>query len=187
MCEKEETGAITLEACVSVLTFLMLMLMLSGLFKFFMAQNATAHVLLQTTQSLSVDVYAVEKFGNGQWGSIGDIFNGLLCEVTDNGDFVEYSSCYQAEGAYATVDADAIKTRFIAYLAGGDEERADEYLRSVKVVDGTDGLDFSASYVENDTLYIVLKYELEHEMNVWNVDNIEVEQRACSKLWKNLE
>lgn len=49
-----EEGAITLEACVSVLVFLVLMLFLAGFFKMYMAQNATAHTLLpDITESVS--------------------------------------------------------------------------------------------------------------------------------------
>lgn len=67
-----EEGAITLEACVSVLVFLVLMLFLAGFFKMYMAQNATAHTLLQTSQSLSVDEYSAEKLGNNGLASVGD-------------------------------------------------------------------------------------------------------------------
>lgn len=73
-----EEGAITLEACVSVLVFLVLMLFLAGFFKMYMAQNATAHTLLQTSQSLSLDEYSAERIGNGGWESVGDLINGLL-------------------------------------------------------------------------------------------------------------
>lgn len=184
MRRKEEKGAITLEACVSVLAFLVLMLMLSGLFKLFMAQNATAHTLLQTSQSLSLDVYSAEKIGNGGLGSVGELINGLF-GLINNDDFTAYEKCYEEGGN--EVKATAIKERFVGYLAGGDTEVADAFLKRVKVVDGLDGLDFSESYVVDDTLHIVLKYELEHDMNVWNVENIEVRQTACSKLWKNLE
>lgn len=48
-------------------------------------------------------------------------------------------------------------------------------------------MDFSESYVADDTLYIVLNYELEYDMNVWSMDPVNVRQTTCSKLWKNLE
>lgn len=85
-----EEGAITLEACVSVLVFLVLMLFLAGLFKMYMAQNATAHVLLQTSQSLSLDEYSSERIGNGGWESLGDLINGLF-ELCNNDEFTSYT------------------------------------------------------------------------------------------------
>ena len=178
-----EEGAITLEACVSVLVFLVLMLFLAGFFKMYMAQNATAHTLLQTSQSLSVDEYSAEKLGNNGLASVGDFLNTLLERVFDSDDYASYKSCHEG----AIVDQDVIKKRFVGYLTGGDEAAADEFLKNVKVVDGLDGLDFSESYVADDTLYIVLNYELEYDMNVWGMDPVNVRQTTCSKLWKNLE
>ena len=177
-----EEGAITLEARVSVLVFLVLMLFLAGFFKMYMAQNATAHTLLQTSQSLSLDEYSAERIGNGGWESVGDLINGLF-ELFNNDEFTSYTSCHEG----AIVDQDVIKKRFVGYLTGGDEAAADEFLKNVKVVDGLDGLDFSESYVADDTLYIVLNYELEYDMNVWSMDPVNVRQTTCSKLWKNLE
>ena len=55
----DQRGMVTLEACVSVLSFLLLMLLLSSLFVMFMAQNMTAHALLQTAESLSLDAYTI--------------------------------------------------------------------------------------------------------------------------------
>lgn len=186
MGTREEKGAITLEACVSVLAFLVLMLLLAGLFKMYMAQNATAHTLLQTSQSLSLDVYLAEKIGNGGLGSVGEFINGLF-QLGNKDDFARYEACYSEASGNTTVDQSAVKERFVGYLTGGDEAAADAFLKKVNVEDGLDGLDFSGSYVADDTLYIVLKYELKYDMNVWSIDNITVEQTACSKLWKDLE
>ena len=90
---------------------------------------------------------------------------------------VNQASCHEG----AIVDQDVIKKRFVGYLTGGDEAAADEFLKNVKVVDGLDGLDFSESYVADDTLYIVLNYELEYDMNVWSMDPVNVRQTTCSK------
>lgn len=187
MKQKKEEGVITLEACVTVLLFLMLMLMLSSLFKLFMAQNATAHVLLQTSQSLSLDTYSAEKIGNGGLGSVGEFIGGIFGALNDD-NFTEYENCYSETNVNGvtslSINTDAVKKRFVAYLNGGDDNKADEFLKSVKVVNGINGLDFSKSYVENDVLYLVLKYELEYDMNFGNLSNIKVEQKVCSKLWK---
>ena len=67
---------------------------------------------------------------------------------------------------------------------GGDEEEADEMLTRMNVVNGLDGLDFSGSYVANNTLYIVLKYQLEYDFNIWDLGTVDVEQKTCSRLWK---
>lgn len=187
MRKQSKKGAITLEACVSVLSFLILMLLLSSLFVMFMAQNITSHVVLQTSQSLSLDVYSTEKLmvSSGSIGSIGEYlgqFISNMCGSADNNpNFVTNDKWFDddSENIEPTV-----KKRFIGYLTGGDEGKADEFLENLNVVDGLDGLDFSESYVSNDTLYIVLKYELQYDFNIWSVGTVEVEQKTCSKLWK---
>lgn len=183
----KQRGAITLEACISVLAFLVLALLLSSLFIMFMAQNVTAHVTLQTSESLSLDVYTIESLikEDGKIGSVGENLGQFITKLfgssSDNPYFVTDSRWYNGD---ATQLEQTIKTRFVGYLTGGDETEADAMLSRMNIVDGLDGLDFSESYVANDTLYIVLKYELEYDFNIWGLGTVEVEQKACSKLWK---
>lgn len=187
MTGNRQRGAITLEACISVLSFLVLMLLLSSLFVMFMAQNVTAHVTLQTSESLSFDAYKIESLmkEDGNIGSLGENLGQFITKLfgssTDNPYFVADDRWYDGD---ASQIEEAIKTRFIGYLTGGDEVKADEMLLRLNIVDGLSGLDFSESYVVNDTLYIVLKYNLEYDFNIWGLGTVEVEQRACSKLWK---
>lgn len=187
MNRKDERGMITLEASVSVLTFLILMLFMSSLFVMFMAQNVTAHVALQTSESLSLDVYSIESLmkEDGKIGSVGDNLGQFITKLFGSSDnnpyFVTNNRWYAKE---STTVPETVKKRFLGYLAGGDDVKADELLKNMNVVNGWDGLDFSESYVANDTLYIVLKYELEYDFNMFNVGTVEVEQRTCSKLWK---
>ena len=152
----------------------------------FMAQNVTSHTILQTSQSLSMDVYATERLSvdSDSVGSVGDYLGqfvtGLFGSSDDNPAFVTDDKWYDDEKTIAQ----AVKTRFVGYLTGGNEIEADEFLKRMNVVNGLDGLDFTDSRVNNDTLYIVLKYNLEYDFNIWNVGTIEVEQTTCSKLWK---
>lgn len=187
MKKKNDKGVITLEACVAVLSFMILMLLLSSLFVMFMAQNVTSHAILQTSQSLSMDVYSIERLtvDSDSIGSVGDYLGQFVTSLfgspDDNPSFV--TNCKWYEGEKEEI-AEVVKTRFVGYLTGGDETEADEFLERMNIVDGLDGLDFTGSYVENDTLYIVLKYKLEYDFNMWNAGAVEVEQTTCSKLWK---
>lgn len=187
MKKKDIKGVITLEACVAVLSFLILMLLLSSLFVMFMAQNVTSHTILQTSQSLSMDVYSTEQLSvdSGSVGSVGDYLGQFVTSLFGSSDenpaFVTDDKWYEGENEKI---AQAVKTRFVGYLTGGNETEADEFLERMNIVDGLDGLDFTGSYVDNDTLYIVLKYNLEYDFNIWNVGKVEVEQTTCSKLWK---
>ena len=187
MGKKNDNGVITLEACISVLSFLILMLLLLSLFVMFMAQNVTSHVVLQTSQSLSLDVYSIDKLSvsSGSIETVGDYLGEFVANLFGSSDnnpsFVTDDKWYEGdEAAIAT----AVKTRFVGYLIGGDETEADEFLKRMNIVDGLNGLDFSGSHVDNDTLYIVLKYDLKYDFNIWNVGTVKVEQTTCSKLWK---
>lgn len=185
--DNSERGVITLEASISVLSFLVLMFLISSFFVMFMAQNVTAHVTLQTAESLSFDAYKIEKLmkEDGKIGSLGEnlgqFITKLFGSATDNPYFVADDRWYDGDAAQIEK---AIKNRFVGYLAGGNEVEADEMLLRLNIVNGLSGLNFSESYVVNDTLYIVLKYTMECDFNMWGLRPIEVEQRACSKLWK---
>lgn len=187
MRKSSQRGAITLEACVSVLSFLVLMLILSSLFVMFMAQNVTAHVTLQAAESLSLDAYRIEKLmkEDGKIGTVSGNLAQMVAKVTgsssDNPYYVTDDRWYNGDSAQIS---QVVKTRFVGYLTGGDEIKADEKLKSLNVVGGLSGLDFSESYVSDYTLYIVLKYKLEYDFNIWGLGTVAVEQRTCSKLWK---
>lgn len=187
MKRKSEQGVITLEACVSVLSFLVLMLLLSSLFVMFMAQNMTSHTLLQTSESLSLDVYATEKLypNPDEALTVGALVTEFVTKMYGNADsnpyYITNTRWYQGDSQEI---ANQVKKRFIGYLTGGDEAGADKLLKQMNVVDGLDGLDFTESYVDNNTLYIVLKYDLQYDFNVFAVGNVEVKQTTCSKLWK---
>ena len=188
MKKSAERGAITLEACVSVLSFLILMLFLSSLFVMFMAQNVTSHAILQTAQSLSLDAHLIEsliKQEDGKVANLSDQVSDFVAKLfgssEENPYFVTDSRWYNGD---STLIAEAVETRFVGYLSGGDETKADELLTNMNVVDGLDGIDFSQSYVQDNTLYIVLQYELEYDFNIWGLGTIDVEQRSCAKLWK---
>ena len=187
MNESKEKGFITLEACISVLTFLVLMLLLSSLFVMFMAQNVTAHVALQTSESLSLDVYSTEKLMKEEntLGTIGDNLGQWIKKMfgssQKNPSFVTDDRWYNGESEDV---AKAVKTRFIGYLAGGDETKADELLERMNIVDGIDGIDFSKSYVSGGVLYVEISYQLEYDFNIWDLGKIEGSQTSCSKLWK---
>lgn len=179
--KENQEGIITLEACISVLSFLMLMLLLAGLFRMFMAQNLLAHAALETAESLALDAYSANKIGGGNWESIGDLINNLF-ESANNDDFSTYDTWYD-DSPDASV-GNAVQTRLTAYLSGGDRTEADELLKRLNVKDGIEGIDLSESHVENGVLYVVLKYQLEYDFKIGNLGEVKVSQTACSKIWK---
>lgn len=190
--EKNIKGVITLEACICVLSFLILMLLLSSLFVMFLAQNVTAHTILQVSESMSIDSYSAKHIGTGGAGSVSsvmvsvsDFIGGLFGVPSDNPSFTSRKDLDSLSEEERDAEVDSlVKSRFIGYLSGGDETKADEFLEQINIVNGLDGIDFTGSYIDDGMLYVVLKYKLEYDFNIWGVGDIDVEQKACAKLWK---
>lgn len=185
---KKESGVITLEACITVLSFLILMLLISSLFVMFMAQNETAHVVLQTSESMSIDSYAGEKIGIGNTEGVSGLVTLVLNSIEqltgfDNSQNTNFATNVKFDEDESTLSK-TIKERFIAYLSGGDEDEADKQLKNLNVVDGINGISFKESYIKDDVLYIVLKYDLKYEFQIWGLDKVPVKQTTCSKLWR---
>ncbi len=185
MKNKSENGMITLEACVSVMIFMTLMLIVLGLFQMFMAQNATSHCLVETSESLSLDSFATSKLKSsditdGLDTYISDIVTSLFGSAEKSPSFVNDTAWYS--GGSVSLGS-IIKTRFVGYLSGGDEEAANNFLKAVNVVNGLDGLDFSQSKIVNGDLRIVLHYDLEYSFRIWGLGTVPVTQKAVSRMW----
>lgn len=200
-------GAITLEACISVTAFMLIMLFMSNVFVMFRVQHETAHALLETSQSLSVDAYAAKKIGTGvnsETESLKDVSKsvyGLLSSKTYNQSFatndqdwfipkerdssdprhlVEAEAPTLVEGKHLE---DTISQRFCGYLAS-DKSGADELLKELHVANGVDGLSFAGSHVSDGVLYIELRYEFEDGFMILGTPSPQIEQTAQSKLWQ---
>lgn len=184
--QKNVSGSLSLEACISVMFFLILMLLVAGFFRMFMAQNMTAHAALETAESLSLDAYAAKKMGNEKITdlsveSVNGFVNGLF-DYFDDDDFFSYNDWYSDKTDEEL--ASAVKRRFVAYISGGDEEEADQLLSRLNVKDGLKGIDFSESCVKDDILYVNIKYQLNYDFHIGSLGEIDVNQNACAKIWK---
>lgn len=188
---KNENGVISLEASIAVTMFIFLMLFLYSFFPVFEARNEMGHLVLSTANSMSLDIYSTENLGNS--GNLSQIVYGLYRLIAeDNTDFVSMAewhndSSVTTESGETEISAtleDAIRDRFVAYLTDGESENAEALLKRYHVVGGLNGLDFSGSYIADDNLYVKVKYKLKYEYSVFGLGTIEVEQSACSKLWK---
>lgn len=186
---KTERGVLSLEASIAVTIFIFFMLFLYSFFIVFEARNEMAHVLLATTNSMSLDPLQTEKLdGTDDLSSIIYKVYSLISHE-DNG-FIDDTSWANEDVNASTISLNSIrfkqliKERFVAYLAGGDEEEANKILERYHIVNGLDGLDFSGSYIDSGNLYISVKYTIKYEFNMFNLGMLDMEQSACSKLWK---
>lgn len=173
------SGLLSLEASIALTIFLFLMLFMFSFLVVFEARNQIAHVLLTTADSLALDAFANET---PKENSIQEILYGLYGSSTDSeGTYTDSSKWYDGD---KTVLQEVVEARFVAYLAGGSTEQANRILESLNIVNGLEGLDFSASHVTNGELFLVVKYNIEYEFQVFELDSLELSQSCCSKLWK---
>jgi len=176
-------GIVSLEACIFLTIFIFIVLLLTGFFQMFMAQNITAHVLLQTSNSLALDSYATSQLKEP--GGLGELISGFLVRFYGNEQqkptFVTDEAWYKGKGDRGFDSI--IRTRFIGYLADGDDTEAHKYLNAVRVVGGLNGLDFSESKIENGNLYVTLKYDLEFAFRIGSLTVANVRQTAASRMW----
>lgn len=196
---KNKRGVITIEACITGMAFLLIMLFLCGFFVVYLAQSKVYDTALKTVQSLSVEAYYINKLHigfDGEMGASGAAQSGLgflLSKLfdgidTDKKEYFSHSqefidvNMWWKDSALDSV-GDVAKKRFIGYLAGGDEKKADGILEGMRVVDGIDGLDFSDSYVSDNVLYIVIKYKIEFPFDIAKIGIRSTSETVCAKLW----
>lgn len=180
---KVEKGLLSLEACISVTIFLFFMLFLYSFFIIFEVRNEMAHVLLSATNSLSLDTYVNDEvYKPSNISSV--IMKFYNISVSNDNNFI--SSELKKNTEDEEVES-LVKERFIAYLADGNEDEANEILERYHIVGGIEGLNFSNSCIKSDgkskNLYTSVSYSIEPEFNLWGLVNMEFEQSACSKLW----
>lgn len=175
-----------LEACIVVPLFLFFVLTMYGLLTVFMAQNLIGHALLESTQSLALDAYATDQFtGNpsvGEW--VQNLGQTLFGTAADDPSFSNEERWYDREKGATQADWEkAARARFVGYLAGGDEEKAQAILEALRVTDGLDGLDFSGSTLRGSDLTIRVDYEITFFFNPFDLAKFSTSQQAGARMW----
>lgn len=186
----KESGLLSLEACIAVTIFIFLMLFMYSFFVVFEARNAIGHAVLAAADSLALDAYdnSVNKdTRTDSMNILKEIFLGVYNDAgEDNTAFIDERLWYEtdASGTAKGYFQEVIQKRFLAYLTAGESDRAEEILRRYHIQNGVAGLDFSESKTGGGNLYLSVKYTIEYEFQVFNLDVLKMEQRACSRLWK---
>lgn len=189
-----ESGLLSLEACIAVTIFIFLMLFMYSFFVVFEARNAIGHAVLATADSLALDAYdnsVNETTRTDSMEKLKAVFAGVYGDSGENGtDFIDERLWYESDesGAAKGYFQDVIQKRFIAYFTAGESDRAEEMLQRYHIQNGISGLDFSGSKVESreggEDLHLSVKYTIEYEFQVFNLNVFQMEQKACSRLWK---
>lgn len=160
-------GSITLEACMVVPMFIMLMLLVNGFFVMFMGQQMMCHALIQSAKSLAYDPYASQRVAENEDDQLAEMFVDIFSFAED--DHVSTEQWYK-EGA-DNLD-EVVKERFIAYFKATEGD-AELLLKEIGVKDGIDGLDFSGCMLEDGILTVKTKYTQEFIFDAMDLTSFE--------------
>lgn len=187
---RRESGLLSLEACIAVPIFIFLMLFMFSYYGVFEARNQMAHAVLATANSLGLDAYESDALTDA------DTLASVLREFTNtpqtvNSPYTDRRKWYNnanvtTDDGSITLSADfedVVRNRFLAYLGGGDPEKAEALLKRYNIRGGADGLDFSGSRSDGEKVWLSIKYTIDYEFRVFHTKGLELEQTACSKLW----
>lgn len=179
----DELGVLTLETCLCLTLFMFLILFLYSFFAVFEVQTRIQHTLLQSAQSMSLDAVASEDL-YGDETKLKEVAGTIGLAITNvHPDFVSPDYWYEN----TRFVADTAQKRFIAYLANGDREKADQILRNYKIKGGLSGLDFSSCSLERDgviRLSVTYKIELLFDYKAFGMQDLEITNKASSLKWK---
>lgn len=203
---KKENGVIALEASLVLTLFIFMIMFLYSFFVIYAAQGTINHALVQTAQSMSIDPFATEKLAVDEVpSSTYQILTSIGLDLSINNDkYISTSHWYndlteddwykgkteEAKLVSQKNDFESIiENRFIGYLTSeGNRESAEELLKSLNVIGGLNGLDFTESYIDYDNgdLYVKVKYKSKFIFNfsTFGVNDIEFHESAVSHIWK---
>ncbi len=166
-------GSITLEASIMVPLFIILMLLVNGIFILFMGQQIMSHALIQSTKSLAFDPYASQRVAADSEDKLADMFVDIFSFTHEN--YISTEQWY--DGSQSDLE-EAVEKRFLAYLTK-QETDADKLLKIIGVKGGVSGLDFSECSVSDGMLTVKLKYTQEFIFNAAGLASFE--QILCLK------
>lgn len=179
--EKMNRGSITLEAAIVVPMFIILMLLVNGLFVMFMGQQIMTHTLIQSTKSMAFDPYSSQRVSDGEDDKLAGMFVDIFSFA--GGDHISTEKWYE-EGAEQLEQV--MEERFVAYLKNSSSN-ADFLLKEIGVKNGLKGLDFSGSTVEDGILTVKMKYTQEFVFNAAGLAEFERELSVKVKLFEYTE
>lgn len=178
-------GSITLETAISLPIFIFLFLFIFGVFSIVRAENKMSHVLVQSSKSLAMDSYFLESIDQTQIGPL-KVNSGLqsllqtLIAKTANPYFASEEKWYEGNSLNTAV----IKKRFIGFLTNGDKAEAESLLKDMGVVNGLQGVTFTAE-ADGKDVTIKMEYKIKFWMDAFDSGEIPIKKSVTVQLWKS--
>ncbi len=189
----EQDGVIALEACISLTLFLFVMLTLYSLLRMFTVQSMISHAAQEACQSIALEGYSNSTM---ETGTLQNIPNALITLITGGFDtkFNESPDFSLRNFLDLKKDTDTVvntaaqstaKTRFAAYLGGG-ETQADELLKNYGVVNGLQGISFTGTSKSSTDMTIQVEYRVRliFYLEAFHFGEFKSTQKVCCRLWK---
>ncbi len=175
---KSNLGSITLEAAIMVPMFIILMLLVNGLFIMFMGQQILSHTLIQSTKSMAFDPYSSQRVSANSEDKLADMFIDIFTFSSDG--HVSTDKWYKEN--IDSID-EVVKDRYVAYLKN-TRSNANLLLDYIGIKNGLAGLDFSGSTIENGILHVKLKFTQEYIFNAAGLAEFEREMSVKVRLFE---
>lgn len=197
MKREKNAGSITLEACIALTLFIFFVISIYSFFMVFEVQGKVSTALLQSSQSLSLDSFGLDKTNVDFSEEDSDLsFFKLIIDkigmqkMIKDDKYVTRNKQWYKKDLKASECPDllnAIKNRFIAHLTDeGTVDAARSLLKTFKVEDDIDGLDFSESELKGNKLTVRVKYKVKYifDCPTVNLEPMEFSQSTTVNLWR---
>ena len=184
---RNRKGTVTIETAIFLPIFFFVFMAIFGVFGVIMARHQVRHAFFQATKSLSKDSLITERVdkrsddGNLFLNNFGEIATLFIRWVIDGDNFSSSEKWYA--NSNSTDGKEIIKARFVGFLTGGDETKADTYLKNLRVKNGLSGVTFDY-YVENGEMTITINYTVEYWVKLFGVEQIPMSHSLKRKMWR---
>ena len=175
---KREEGIISIEATLALTFFTFLILFMFSFGTLYRAQSIVSHGTVQASQSL-----ALESRSRNSVGRLG--LDGLALELTEIVGVDIYGMLPETKEPISSANLVELVRQNFARSIATDEDEADALLRSVGVIGGLLGIDFSDSYlIEGDnTIVIHARYRVRLTFDFFGAGEIEMTRTAKSRMF----
>ncbi len=184
---KNRKGTVTIETAIFLPIFFFVFMAIFGVFGIILARHQVRHAFFQATKSLAKDSLITERVdkrsddGNLFLNNFGEIATLFIRWVIDGDNFSSSEKWYA--NSNSTDGKEIIKARFVGFLTGGDETKADTYLKNLRVKNGLSGVTFDY-YVENGEMTITINYTVEYWVKLFGAEQIPMSHTLKTKMWR---
>jgi hypothetical protein len=195
--QSNSSGTIAIEASIALTLFIFFVLALYSFFAVFEVQGKVSNAVFQSSQSLSVDPFAIDKTyvdfdEEKSLNAIAFLIDklGMQKSVVHDKFVTKNNKWFQNSGKASNNKelARVVKNRFIAYLtADGTESAAEALLKKYRVHNGLKGMNFNDSQIDSDgNITVCVKYQVDYVFDcpTIGIPPMTFKQSSLSHMWR---